>query len=171
MQAPSWKFLRASFQSILTRFIIVSQHSVEYRYREPLPNQVAPMSNSTGYGYSPLGDNSIRLLQIEAVTNPSLNHERASIRCQIHHFHIAKAPNYRALSYACEFHAPLFNLPRTGCNRDSWQGTSWSQRRRLWMILMFQLFYRGQFGDSFYLLERSADRSSKEPVAGSVAPP
>ncbi|PMD52655.1 uncharacterized protein K444DRAFT_488107, partial [Hyaloscypha bicolor E] len=74
--------------------------------------------------YSPLGDNSIRLLQIEAVTNPSLNHERAAIRCQIHHFHIAKAPNYRALSYAWGNSATRFiylNDQRIEVRKNLWQ--------------------------------------------------
>jgi hypothetical protein len=68
------------------------------------------MSNNSGYGYSPLEDGSIRLLQIEAVKNPSLNHKKAPIRCRIQHFQIAKAPKYRALSYACESIAPLFHF-------------------------------------------------------------
>jgi hypothetical protein len=60
------------------------------------------MSKSPGYGYSPLEDDSIRLLQIEAVEKPSLHHQRSVIRCKMQHFHIGKAPSYCALSYACE---------------------------------------------------------------------
>jgi hypothetical protein len=70
------------------------------------------MSKSSGYVYSPLEDDSIRLLQIEAAEKPSLHYARAVIRCKMQHFQIGKAPSYRALSYACELlalYVPLFH--------------------------------------------------------------
>jgi hypothetical protein len=79
------------------------------------------MSKSSGYGYSPLEDDSIRLLQIEAVEKPSLHHGGVAIRCKMQHFQIGKAPSYRALSYACELLALPTFIPSL---RDLAQRTS-----------------------------------------------